>query len=446
MKSIVLLSLILLFNCVVKAELPTNREDEDEEDDSDSNFLGDNIQTSFIENSFNNERSFACQLVKSALRTGDSGANLSPEDINIVGVMGDALSTGIGLWGGVDIEFRGAAFTSGGDATIDGLVTFPNILSSFSPNLEGISHGMGTADKLPDYQFDVAASGGETDTMPQQAMELIRRIQRYHSTEDLTDKWVMILITVGTEELCAKCDEPNVKALRTALVALRKAIPRAFVVVIGPVHVARSSYLNYNLLKPRCRCLNRLTNKELRQLQTKWKDELLKLEVEFSSRNYTNFPVVMLPRLTIESRHPEQLFISGHPLLNRKGHSYAAKWLWNRLIAGPKYNASKIPLSEDTYYCPPVVCPYFRTPANYKKCSITTLDEYKRLRKVEEANKPKRNQTLTEIRRDEIRQHIGFWIIVPIVLSAIVVFIFGAIFYCHGMKATKGRFENVPGL
>ncbi|KAI6179279.1 hypothetical protein M3Y98_00593300 [Aphelenchoides besseyi] len=387
---------------------------------------------------FNNERSFACQLVKNALRTGDSGANLSPEDINIVGVMGDALSTGIGLWGGTDIEFRGAAFTSGGDATIDGLVTFPNILSSFSPNLEGISHGMGTADKLPDYQFDVAASGGETDTMPQQAMELIRRIRRYHSYEDLTHKWVMVLITVGTEELCVKCDKPNVKALRTALVALRKAIPRAFVVVIGPVHVARYSYLNYNLLKPRCRCLNRLTNKELRELQTKWKDELLKLEVEFSSRNYSTFPVVMLPRLTIESRHPEQLFISGHPLLNRKGHSYAAKWLWNRLIAGPKYNASKIPLSEDTYYCP--------TPANYKTCSITTLDEYKRLRKLEEENKPKRNQTLSEIRREEIRQHIGVWIIVPIVLSAIIVFIFGAIFYYHGMKASIGRFEHVPGL
>jgi hypothetical protein len=42
--------------------------------------------------------------------------------------MGDALSTGIGLWGGLNVEFRGAAFTVGGDATIDGLVTFPSNL------------------------------------------------------------------------------------------------------------------------------------------------------------------------------------------------------------------------------------------------------------------------------------------------------------------------------
>lgn len=60
------------------------------------------------------------------MRTGDSGANLSPEDIKIVGAMGDALSTGIGLWGGMDVEFRGSTFTTGGDATIDGLVTLPS--------------------------------------------------------------------------------------------------------------------------------------------------------------------------------------------------------------------------------------------------------------------------------------------------------------------------------
>jgi hypothetical protein len=29
----------------------------------------------------------------------------------------------------LDVEFRGAAFTVGGDATIDGLVTFPSVFS-----------------------------------------------------------------------------------------------------------------------------------------------------------------------------------------------------------------------------------------------------------------------------------------------------------------------------
>jgi hypothetical protein len=34
------------------------------------------------------------------------------------------LQTGLGLYNGKDIEFRGSVFTVGGDANIDGLVTF----------------------------------------------------------------------------------------------------------------------------------------------------------------------------------------------------------------------------------------------------------------------------------------------------------------------------------
>ena len=75
-------------------------------------------------------------------------------------------------------------FTVGGDANIDGLVTFASafctkflctvqhiiadILAMFNPKLEGISHGMGTADALPPSQFNVAASGAESDGMPAQ--------------------------------------------------------------------------------------------------------------------------------------------------------------------------------------------------------------------------------------------------------------------------------------
>lgn len=37
------------------------------------------------------------------------------------------IKTGIGLWTGTNIEFRGAAFPIGGDATIDGLVIFKKL-------------------------------------------------------------------------------------------------------------------------------------------------------------------------------------------------------------------------------------------------------------------------------------------------------------------------------
>jgi hypothetical protein len=53
---------------------------------------------SMIDNAFNNRQSFSCQKAKADFVTGTSTADLSPEDIGIIGAMGDALATGTGLW------------------------------------------------------------------------------------------------------------------------------------------------------------------------------------------------------------------------------------------------------------------------------------------------------------------------------------------------------------
>uniref|UniRef100_A0A915D6W9 Lipase_GDSL domain-containing protein n=1 Tax=Ditylenchus dipsaci TaxID=166011 RepID=A0A915D6W9_9BILA len=417
---------------------------DDDIDDSKENSKNPNVQTSYIDRGFNNRQSFTCPLVKSLLATGINGGNLSPEDIDIVAAMGDALSTGIGLWPDTDIEFRGAAFTTGGDANIDGLVTFANILLVFNPQLEGISHGMGDVNSLPDYQFNVAETGAETDHMVKQANVLIARIKARYSSQQLASKWLMLFITIGTEELCAKCDEPNLDMLRRALIAIRRAIPNVLVVLVGPVHVAKSAHLTYNLLKPRCKCLSKLSNTELRHLQHVWRDSLRRLESEFAERHYETFVLLVIPMLSIQSRYPEQLFIAERPLLNRRGHTYAAKWLWNRLVSGTKYNVSRIPLSEESYYCPSLGCPFFRTPSNLRQCTVITKSEYARMHATpapkNDLNKEKMHG------RDILREHFVLWVIILVVLSTISVGILGTVFFCHGMKATKGRFETIQGV
>lgn len=67
------------------------------------------------------------------------------------------------------------------------------------------------------------------------------------------------------------------------------------------------------------------------------------------------FSLLVLPMLTITSRSPLSLYIGDQPLLGPKGHAYATKWLWNRLITGPAYNLSLAVLSQDAYYCPSMV-------------------------------------------------------------------------------------------
>ncbi|KAL6734991.1 hypothetical protein Aduo_005474 [Ancylostoma duodenale] len=126
---------------------------------------------------------------------------------------------------------------------------FLDILLEFNERLEGVSHGMGTRDRLPDYQLNVAESNTETENLPEQATELVRRLRSLMPMYTLRQKWTLVTIATGTEEFCNHCDTPNHSSIRRALGILRKGIPKAFVVLLGPVHVAWSYKLDINVLK-----------------------------------------------------------------------------------------------------------------------------------------------------------------------------------------------------
>lgn len=64
--------------------------------------------------------------------------------------------------------------------------------------------------------------------------------------------------------------------------------------------------------------MSKLTESELASLQRGWKDKLIELENEFTSRAYQTFSFSILPYLSIVSSDPEQLFIPDKPLLNRQ--------------------------------------------------------------------------------------------------------------------------------
>ncbi|VDM24096.1 unnamed protein product [Toxocara canis] len=322
---------------------------------------------SLIFNSFNNRKTFSCPRTKTDFVTGTGTGDLSPEDIGIIAAMGDSLATGTGLWPHTDIEFRGAAFPIGGDATIDGLVTVPNILHEFNDKLAGVSHGMGTRNQLPAHQLNVAEGGATSSSMPEQARELVRRMKALREV-DADQEWAMVIITIGTEEICTQCEPPDYDSLLEALLILSKGIRKAFVVLLGPIHVSSSYQQQANLLK------YATSYDFFKEWANAFKQFRLRI-VSFSEFNCdgrisTTFGLLALPMLTITSRYPYSLFIANRPLLNRKGHMYATKWLWNRLITGPTYNLSLAVLSEDAYYCPAMGCPYFRTAENRHYCRL----------------------------------------------------------------------------
>uniref|UniRef100_A0AC35UG40 Bromo domain-containing protein n=1 Tax=Rhabditophanes sp. KR3021 TaxID=114890 RepID=A0AC35UG40_9BILA len=226
---------------------------------------------SHISSSFTDGRSFACTKVKPTLITGTSLENLSPEDIGIIASMGDSIATGSArLWPESSINFRGSSFTTGGDATIDGLVTIPNILKEFgSGNLFGVSHGMGTKDQLPKHQLNVAVSGSNSSFLPNQAKDLVDRIKKVKEI-DTYNTWTLVLITVGTEEICNHCQVPNVDALKESMDILNRGIHKALIVLIGPVHVASPYQLKANLLKKRCNCSKHESDDFMIKMSEEW--------------------------------------------------------------------------------------------------------------------------------------------------------------------------------
>ncbi|CAJ0586579.1 unnamed protein product, partial [Mesorhabditis spiculigera] len=401
-----------------------------------------NVVASEVGGWFSNRSSFSCPRVKPDLHTGDTVATLSPEDIEIVAAMGGSLAAGQGLWDPWFIEFRGASFAIGGDSNFDGLVTIPNILLQFNDRLQGVSHGMGTVDQLPHYQFNMAESKATTRDMPQQAKELVSRLQGQMPYKVLAKRWVLLIMQVGTEEMCS-CQAPSSSDLRHAIGILRKGIPRCLVVVVGPIHVASSYSQNVNILRGEsCQCLQDVTKSEYVQLTRDWHDMLHAVEArEINNLHYPTFGVYAMTQLDIHSRDPQSLIVPGHPLLNRKGHSYAAKYVWNRLMAGPKFDTDKLVFSEDSYFCPSVGCPYFRTPLNFNSCTIQTEFEYQQYL----ANTPSPS-TPRPTRVETMQRNLGTIIVSVTALSICSVSILGTIFYCHGLRATKGRFENVQGV
>lgn len=107
---------------------------------------------------------------------------------------------------------------------------------------------MGTRDQLPDHQLNVAEGGATTKNLPGQARELVSRINRLKDV-DVRNTWTLVIITIGTEEICYNCSTPDYDAMVTALDELNRGIHKAFVVLLGPIHVSSAYHQKANLLK-----------------------------------------------------------------------------------------------------------------------------------------------------------------------------------------------------
>lgn len=310
---------------------------------------------------------------------------LKPGDINVVAAFGDSITAGNGADADnlleVILNARGHSWSIGGMETLEKLLTIPNVLKKFNPNLKGYSTDFSDEDD-PEAGMNVARMGARATHLPNQADKMIERL-RTTSDIDFENDWKLITLFIGGNDLCGYCRDRENRSpekfaghIQTTLDKLHQQVPKALVQVVSMFDVSPVRHLSADwicdLLQERfCSCArNGDTRPELRPVQLGYH---LKVNELIESGRYDtrdDFTVVVQPHMRdlVPPRLPngdyDGSFFSPdcfHP--GRKGHAGLALSLWNMMLTREKpYDISV----EDTqrFKCPTEQDPFIFTRKN----------------------------------------------------------------------------------
>lgn len=194
----------------------------------------------------------------------DSVHKLRPGDIDVIGAIGDSLSTGSGALsteiGHMFVENRGLTWNMGGQWTWSNSTTLPNILREFNPRLVGYSLN-DSFTYSPGSEFNTAEIGAVTSDLIGMATALVERMKS-DPRVDFYGGWKMVTIMIGANDICSyvcSLDNPDElplihkKSLLKTLRYLRDNLPRVFVNVVSKPRVGM--LLDFTKKDKHCRML-----------------------------------------------------------------------------------------------------------------------------------------------------------------------------------------------
>lgn len=312
-----------------------------------------------------------------------------PGDIDVVAAFGDSISAGNGLGADtplqVAIENRGESWDIGGDDSLEeGVITLPNIMRKFNPDVKGYSICASQLTYTSDAWFNVAEPGGKCNDMPPQAELLVKRM-RDDKRINMTDDWKMITMFVGGNDLCASCHsdsnytyERYYAEFEEALVILSSNLTRTVVNLVSmfdilPVQNFSTGLLCDLLQWGFCDCARNFTvQPTLRDLQIAYFDAHAKLanDTRFKRDDFTVLHQThlrdMVPPMD-ENGDFYQDFLSKdcfHP--SRIAHQSFAVFLWNTMLIEVGKKPFSYPWNnfEFELSCPTTEKPYIFTDQN----------------------------------------------------------------------------------
>uniref|UniRef100_A0A914WBS5 Phospholipase B1, membrane-associated n=1 Tax=Plectus sambesii TaxID=2011161 RepID=A0A914WBS5_9BILA len=319
-----------------------------------------------------------------------------PADIKVIAGIGDSLTAGngAGATSFIDVikQYRGLAFTIGGDKGLENHVTIPNILLKFNPTLIGQSHGIGRVDEANKTQLNVAFPGAKSKDLPREAQELVRKIVTHRRINALTD-WKLITIFIGANDICFMCQESKKKSLsiqnyeknlRQAIQILHAGLTRVIVNIVGMfqmqilriIHNKEHKCKGYHEMICDCAVVKSF---DMGAACRSYQKAEMDLQTEALFEDREDFTVVLqpylfdtdAPPLTSEGKVDLSFFAEDCLHFSQYGHAVAAKGLWNNMMQPVDRkstsmnltNAAAIPLM-----CPDSSCPFIRTKKNSEDC------------------------------------------------------------------------------
>ncbi|XP_032071945.1 phospholipase B1, membrane-associated [Thamnophis elegans] len=330
--------------------------------------------------------------------------SLKPSDVRVIAALGDSLTAGIGIgsapndmWD-MHTQYRGLAWSIGGDASLKNVTTLPNILREFNANLTGYSIGIGEFTEA-NAALNLAVPGAQAKDLPVQVKRLVKNMKNDLKAKFNTD-WKVITIFIGIQDLCNYCKDTNHYSavnfsnhVQEALDLLHTEVPKALVNLVEVMDLLplRQLFLDsrlpcaVHLAEDHCSCLLSLEEGSLGLLilEEAIKAYQSKIQKLIKSHKYDtreDFTVVLQPFLRNislpvlqDGRLDTSFFAPDCFHFSQKSHSQLSRALWNNMLQPVGKKAVSFDFMDNiTLSCPSPQQPFLRT---FKNSNATNPSE-----------------------------------------------------------------------
>jgi len=338
---------------------------------------------------YNSNVSFQnCKIENAELAT--SVHKLRPQDIKVIGALGDSLTAALGAkaeWiTEMRTENREISWSMGGEASLDTVVTLPNILRKFNPNLFGFStESSSYFTTFTGVGLNAAVSGAKAGSMYEQARVLIQRMKESNNI-DFEYDWKLVTLFIGGNDICDFCNDLKlysptqyIAGIERALDLLHEELPKTFVNLVSVLNVGVVENLNTGFFCQKfhshvCPCAAYPENAAMRKILNEYiRDYSKKAEQLARSGLYDDkddFTVVYqpffrdfkAPRL-VNGEIDWSYFAPDCFHFSSKSHAISGIGLWNNMLQPVGEKATTLVIDEPIS-CPTADHPYFYTNKN----------------------------------------------------------------------------------